>query len=180
VIFTETVLSGAYVIDLEPQADERGFFARIWCAREFAARGLESRLVQSSISVTTRRGTLRGMHYQAPPHAEVKLVRCTRGAVFDVIIDLRPYSATYLRPFGVELTAENRLALYIPKGFAHGFQTVVDDTEVFYHMSEVYVAAAGRGLRWNDPTFGVPWPIVPPILLARDATYPDFARDEHG
>jgi len=180
VIFTETVLSGAYVIDLEPQADERGFFARIWCAREFAARGLESRLVQSSVSVNTRRGTLRGIHYQAPPHAEVKLVRCTRGAVFDVIIDLRPDSATYLRPFGIELTAENRLALYIPKGFAHGFQTVVDDTEVFYHMSEVYVAAAGRGLRWNDPTFGVPWPIVPPILLARDATYPDFARDEHG
>ncbi|PYP94328.1 MAG: dTDP-4-dehydrorhamnose 3,5-epimerase [Gemmatimonadetes bacterium] len=179
-IFTETVLSGAYVIDLEPQADERGFFARIWCAREFAARGLESRLVQSSVSVNTRRGTLRGIHYQAPPHAEVKLVRCTRGAVFDVIIDLRPDSATYLRPFGIELTAENRLALYIPKGFAHGFQTVVDDTEVFYHMSEVYVAAAGRGLRWNDPTFGVPWPIVPPILLARDATYPDFARDEHG
>ena len=179
-IFTETVLSGAYVIDLEPQADERGFFARIWCAREFAGRGLESRLVQSSVSVNTRRGTLRGIHYQAPPHAEVKLVRCTRGAVFDVIIDLRPDSATYLRPFGIELTAENRLALYIPKGFAHGFQTVVDDTEVFYHMSEVYVAAAGRGLRWNDPTFGVPWPIVPPILLARDATYPDFARDEHG
>ena len=176
-IFTETALPGAYVIDLEPQADERGFFARAWCAREFAARGLESRLVQSSISVTTRRGTLRGMHYQAPPHAEVKLVRCTRGAVFDVIIDLRPDSATYLRPFGVELTAENRLALYIPKGFAHGFQTVVDDTEVFYHMSEVYVAAAGRGLRWNDPTFGVPWPIVPPILIARDATYPDFPRD---
>ena len=176
-IFTETALPGAYVIDLEPQVDERGFFARAWCAREFAARGLESRLVQSSISVTTRRGTLRGMHYQAPPHAEVKLVRCTRGAVFDVIIDLRPYSATYLRPFGVELTAENRLALYIPKGFAHGFQTVVDDTEVFYHMSEVYVAAAGRGLRWNDPTFAVPWPIVPPILIARDATYPDFPRD---
>ena len=179
-IFTETALPGAYVIDLEPLADERGFFARIWCAREFAARGLESRLVQSSVSVNTRRGTLRGIHYQAPPHAEVKLVRCTRGAVFDVIIDLRPDSATYLRPFGIELTAENRLALYIPKGFAHGFQTVVDDTEVFYHMSEVYVAAAGRGLRWNDPTFGVPWPIVPPILLARDATYPDFARDEHG
>ena len=179
-IFTETALSGAYVIDLEPLADERGFFARVWCAREFAARGLESRLVQCSISVNRRRGTLRGMHYQAPPHTEVKLVRCTRGAVFAVIIDLRPVSATYLRPFGIELTAENRLALYIPKGFAHGFQTVVDDTEVFYHVSEAYVAAAGRGLRWNDPTFGVPWPIVPPILIARDATYPDFARDEHG
>ena len=179
-VFRETKLAGAFVIEPERFDDERGLFARIFSDREFERHGINSRIAECNISFNKKRGTLRGMHYQAPPHAEVKLVRCTRGAVFDVIIDLRPYSATYLRPFGVELTAENRLALYIPKGFAHGFQTVVDDTEVFYHMSEVYVAAAGRGLRWNDPTFGVPWPIVPPILLARDATYPDFARDEHG
>jgi len=179
VIFTETALPGAYVIDLEPLADERGFFARVWCAREFGARGLESRFVQSSISVNTRRGTLRGMHYQAPPHAEAKLVQCTRGAVFDVIIDLRPDSPTFGQHVALELTAASRRMLYIPAGVAHGFQTLADDTEVCYHMSEFYAPEAARGVRWNDPAFGIRWPIPDPIILDRDRTYPDWRRPEY-
>ena len=178
-IFTETALSDAYVIDLEPLADERGFFARIWCAREFAARGLESRLVQCSISVNRRRGTLRGMHYQAPPHTEVKLVRCTRGAVFDVIIDLRPDSPTLGQHVAVELTAESRRMLYIPAGVAHGFQALADGSEVCYHMSEFYAPEAARGVRWNDPAFGIHWPITDPIILDRDRAYPDWRRPEY-
>jgi dTDP-4-dehydrorhamnose 3,5-epimerase len=179
VIFTETALSGAYVIDLEPLADERGFFARIWCAREFAARGLESRLVQCSISVNTCRGTVRGMHYQSAPHAEVKLVRCTRGAVFDAIIDLRPDSPTFGRHVAVELTAENRRMLYIPAGVAHGFQTLADGTEVYYQMSEFYAPETARGVRWNDPAFGIQWPITDPIILDRDRAYPDWHPSEY-
>jgi dTDP-4-dehydrorhamnose 3,5-epimerase len=176
VIFHETALPGAYVIEPQPLPDERGCFARLWCAREFAALGLETRVAQCSLSHSTHRGTLRGMHYQAPPHAEVKLVRCTRGAIHDVIIDLRPGSATFSRHHAMELTAENRLTLYIPHGFAHGFQTLVDDTEVLYQMSEFYAPAAARGVRWDDPAFGIAWPIADPILHARDRAYPDFTR----
>lgn len=174
-IFTATPLTGAFVIDPEPHADMRGMFARVWCRDEIAARGLDTRVAQCSSSFNTRRGTLRGMHYQAPPFSEVKFVRCTRGAIHDVIVDLRTDSVTYLRHFAVELTQDNRRALYIPAGVAHGFQTLVDDTEVFYQMTEVFSAAHVRGVRWNDPTFGIRWPIADPIILERDATYPDFA-----
>lgn len=177
-IFTETALRGAFVIEPEPLADDRGFFARVWCAREFAAHGLETRIAQCSISLNTRRGTLRGMHYQERPYAEVKLVRCTRGAAFDVIIDLRPDSPTFLQHAAVELTADNRRMLYIPQGCAHGFQTLADDTEVLYQMSEFYAPSAGRGVRWNDPAFGIRWPIGDPILLERDRRYPDFRAPE--
>lgn len=176
-IFTELTLSGAYMIEPELHVDERGFFARLWCQEEFAARGLETRLVQCSLSHNRKAGTLRGMHYQVAPYEEVKIVRCTRGAIFDVIIDLRPDSPTSGRHCGVELTALNRKMLYIPRGFAHGFQTLDDDTEVTYQMSEVYHPASARGVRWNDPAFGIAWPPAEPRIIAqRDATYPDFER----
>jgi dTDP-4-dehydrorhamnose 3,5-epimerase len=178
VIFTETALAGAYVIEPERHEDARGFFARVWCAREFAEHGLETDVRQCSISLNAHRGTLRGMHYQVPPHEEVKLVRCTRGAIYDAIIDLRPASPTFLRHIAVELTAENRRMLYIPRGFAHGFQTLEDDTEVFYQMSEFYAPGAGRGVRWNDAAFGIAWPIPSPIMLDRDRCYPDFRQPQ--
>jgi dTDP-4-dehydrorhamnose 3,5-epimerase len=175
VIFTELPLRGAYIIEPEPLPDERGFFARLWCEHEFAARGLDARLVQSSMSYNKRAGTLRGMHYQAPPHEEVKIVRCTRGSIFDVIIDLRRDSATFAKHCAVELTASNRKMLYIPGGFAHGFQTLDDDTEVMYFMSEFFVPASARGVRWNDPVFNIAWPQTDHrIITHRDATYPDF------
>jgi dTDP-4-dehydrorhamnose 3,5-epimerase len=173
--FTATPLAGAWLIAVEPQEDERGSFARVWCAREFGAQGLDTRLVQASVSLNRRRGTLRGMHWQASPHEETKLVRCTRGAIHDVIIDLRPDSPTFTRHFAAELTADNRLALYVPQGLAHGFQTLADETEVLYQMSAFHVPEAGRGVRWNDPAFGIRWPIAPPVLNQRDATYPDFS-----
>jgi dTDP-4-dehydrorhamnose 3,5-epimerase len=173
--FSETTLAGPVIVEPEPFVDARGLFARTWCAREFDAHGLCSRLVQSSVSLNTRRGTLRGMHFQTAPFAEVKLVRCTRGAILDVIIDLRPESPTFTRHFAVELTEANHRALYIPEGFAHGFQTLEDGSEVLYQMSEFYVPDAGAGVRWNDPTFAIAWPIASPILNERDATYPDFA-----
>lgn len=171
-IFTETPLAGAWLIDLEPHRDHRGFFARTWCAREFGEHELDIRVAQRSISFTERRGTLRGMHYQAPPHEEVKLVRCVRGAIHDVIIDLRPESSTYLEHFAAELTEGNRRALYIPERFAHGFQTLEDGTEVEYQMTEFFHSDAGRGLRWDDPAFGIEWPISDPVILERDASYP--------
>jgi dTDP-4-dehydrorhamnose 3,5-epimerase len=173
-IFTETALPGAYVLDLERLEDERGFFARTWCAREFAAHGLSPCLAQSSVSFSRRAGTLRGMHYQAAPHEEEKLVRCTQGAIFDVIIDLRPESSAFGRHVGLELSAATHRALYVPKGVAHGFQTLADDTTVFYQMSEFHAPGAGQGVRWDDPAFGVRWPIAHPILNERDASYPDF------
>ena len=177
-IFTETALAGAFVIEPERREDARGFFARVWCAREFAAHGLETRVSQCSISLNARRGTLRGMHYQVPPHEEVKLVRCTRGALYDVIIDLRPGSPTFTRHVAVELTADNRRMLYIPHGFAHGFQTLEDDTEILYQMSEFYAPGAARGVRWNDATFGIAWPIASPTMLERDRSYADFRRPQ--
>ncbi|MCL6482384.1 MAG: dTDP-4-dehydrorhamnose 3,5-epimerase [Firmicutes bacterium] len=179
-IFHKLKLEGAYRIDLEPREDERGFFARAWCQREFAEHGLETHIVQSNLSYNRYRGTLRGMHYQAPPHEEVKLVRCIRGSIFDVIIDLRPDSPTYLQWVGVELTATNRQMLYVPRGFAHGFQTLEDDTEVFYHVSEFYHPEAERGVRWNDPQFGIQWPAVEKrILSPKDQNWPDYVPERH-
>ncbi len=173
-IYSETPITGVFFVDIEQHVDERGFFARTWCAREFEEQGLNPCLVQASISSSHRRGTLRGIHYQAAPYEEDKLVRCTHGSIFDVIIDLRPESETYLRHFGSVLRAEDYRAFYIPKGCAHGFQTLTDNAQVLYHMSEVYVPDAGRGVRWNDPTFEIEWPISDPILHNRDASYPDF------
>ena len=175
-IFTETALEGVFVVTPEPREDHRGFFARTWCQREFAAHGLEQRLVQCSVSFNRRRGTLRGMHYQAEPHAEAKLIRCTRGAIWDVALDLRPGSPSFRQHVAQELTGAHRVALYIPEGVAHGFQTLVDDTEVLYQMSEFYAPEAQRGVRFDDPAFAIPWPLPEPILLARDRTYPDFAE----
>ena len=173
-IFTPTRLAGAYIIDLEARHDERGFFARVWCAREYAEHGLETRFVQASVSVTERRGMLRGMHYQVAPHEEVKVVRCTRGAIYDVIVDVRPDSPTYLWHVGVELTAANHRQVYIPKGFAHGFQTLEDGCEVTYQMSEFYAPDAQRGMRWNDPSLDITWPVANPIVNDRDRGYPDL------
>jgi dTDP-4-dehydrorhamnose 3,5-epimerase len=172
--FTQCPLPGAYVIDCQPHEDERGSFARVFCAREFADHGLVTRFVQCNISMNHRAGTLRGMHYQADPHAEVKLVRCTRGAVYDVIIDLRPQSPTYQQHVGVELSADTGRALYIPQGFAHGFITLQDHSEVFYQMSEFYEPASGRGVRWNDPAFGIQWPLAVTMIQDRDNACPDY------
>ena len=171
-IFTETKLRGAFVIDPERLEDDRGFFARTWCVREFETHGLNPRLVQCSVSYNTRKGTLRGMHYQAAPHAETKLVRCTQGAIHDVVIDLREDSSTFRQWVAVELTAENRRMLYIPEGFAHGFQTLADDTEVFYQISEFYHPESARGVRWNDPAFGITWLLEVEMVSEKDQQYP--------
>ena len=172
--FNETLLRGAYLVDIEPVQDDRGFFARCWCEREFASHGLVSKFVQCSVSFNKLKGTLRGMHYQTAPHEETKLVRCTMGAIHDVIVDLRPNSPTFKRWVGIELTSENRRMLYIPKGYAHGFQTLVDGTEVSYQMSEPYFPESAAGCRWNDPAFGIEWPPGPRVISDRDRTYPDF------
>lgn len=173
-IFTETRLKGAYVIDPERLADERGFFARTWCQREFKAHDLNPGLVQCNVSFNHKRGTLRGMHYQAAPHAEVKLVRCTAGTIYDVIVDLRADSETFKQWFAVELSSDNRRMLYIPEGLAHGFLTLTDAVEVFYQMSEFYVPDCARGIRWNDLAFGIHWPFEATIISERDRAYPDF------
>lgn len=174
-LFSPLPLAGAFILDIEAREDPRGLFARTFCEREFAEHGLIDRFVQCNTSFNTRRGTLRGMHYQADPHPEIKVVRCTRGRILDVIVDLRAESPTLTRSVAVELTADNRRALYIPGGFGHGFQTLEDDCEVFYHMSDFYHLDLARGVRWDDPAFGIEWPILPPILSDRDAGYPDFA-----
>jgi dTDP-4-dehydrorhamnose 3,5-epimerase len=170
-ILSETPLAGAFLLDIERIEDERGFFARTFCCDELRAHGLESNVAQCSVSFNHARGTLRGLHYQDAPHEEVKIVRCTRGAIWDVIVDLRRESGTYRRWTAVELTADNRRALYIPRGMAHGFITLSDDTEVFYMMANPYVAGAARGLRWDDPAFAIDWPIVPSVMSERDRTY---------
>jgi dTDP-4-dehydrorhamnose 3,5-epimerase len=170
-VFTETKLQGAFLIAPEFLRDERGFFARTWCQHEFTSHGLNARLVQCNISFNRSKGTLRGMHYQAAPHAEAKLVRCTRGSIYDVIIDLRPDSPTFKQWAASELTESNRLMLYIPEGFAHGFQTLEDDTEVFYQMSEFYHPESARGIRWDDPAFFITWPIACPTVSAKDNSY---------
>jgi len=174
VIFIPTALSGALVIEPEPASDSRGLFARTWCRRELAAQGLDTELAQCSTSFNKRKGTLRGMHYQAAPFAETKIVRCTRGSMYDVILDLRPESPTFRRHFGATLTADNRKSMYIPKGFAHGFQTLEDDTEVLYQISEFYSPEHSRGVRWDDPAFGIAWPPDERTMSDRDRAYPDF------
>jgi dTDP-4-dehydrorhamnose 3,5-epimerase len=174
-IFSETDLAGAFVIDLEPIEDARGFFARAWCERELAEHELETRIAQCNISYNERRGTVRGMHFQQPPHEEVKLIRCTRGALYDVILDLRRDSSTYAQWTGVELSDNNRRMLYVPRGLAHGFQTLADHTEIFYIVSEFYSPVAAAGVRWNDPTFHIEWPLGPPTAISdKDASWPDF------
>ncbi len=170
--FVPLSLAGAWLVELEPISDERGFFARSWCRSEFAERGLESALEQCNISYNTKRGTLRGLHWQDEPHAETKLVRCVRGTVYDVIVDLRPDSPTHRRWQAVELDAERRNALYIPIGFAHGFQTLADGSELLYQMSSVHSPDYARGARWNDPTLAISWPIGDPILSAKDRNLP--------
>jgi dTDP-4-dehydrorhamnose 3,5-epimerase len=172
--FHETSLAGVFEIRLERMADERGFFARTWCQREFETQGLNPRLVQCSVSFNTRKGTLRGIHYQAVPCPETKLVRCTRGAIYDVVIDLRRQSPTFRHWIGIDLTASNRHMLYIPEGCAHGFLTLEAETEVFYQMSEFYRPELARGVRWNDPAFNVVWPSVVEVISERDRNYPDF------
>ena len=174
--FVGTSLHGVYLVEPERQVDERGFFARTWCQREFVAHALVAELVQCNISFNARRGTLRGMHFQDYPRREAKLVRCTRGAVYDVVLDLRAESPTFCLWTAFELTAENRSAVYIPQGLAHGFQTLCDDTELFYQMSEFYDPSLARGVRWNDPAFEIQWPIGDSILSEKDRSYPDFIR----
>ena len=173
--FEELAVRGAYLIELEPIADERGFFARTWSAEEFISRGLNLALVECSVSYNELAGTLRGMHFQAAPHEEAKLVRCTRGSIFDVVLDLRPSSPTYRRFAALELSADNRKALYVPEGCAHGFQTLQDATEVLYQISQPHVPAAARGVRWDDPAFAITWPRPPIRLSRRDADFPAFA-----
>jgi len=173
--FVETELSGAFIIRPEPVADSRGFFARVFCRREFEAHGLNPNLVQCNISFNREKGTLRGMHYQVAPHSETKLVRCTNGAIFDVIVDLRSDSLTRRKWLGVELSTENRTMLYVPEGFAHGYLTLTDNTEVFYQVSEFYTPSCERGVRWNDPAFGIRWPVPPRVISDKDGLHPDFA-----
>jgi dTDP-4-dehydrorhamnose 3,5-epimerase len=172
--FLKIPLEGACLVELEPVEDERGFLARLWCEEEFRARGLNPHLAQCSLSFNKRRGTLRGMHYQENPHAEAKLVCCSAGALYDVIVDLRPGSPTYCKWFGLELSVANRKMLYVPEGFAHGFQTLADDTEIVYLISEPYRPECARGVRWNDPLFGIQWPIPEPILSQRDRSFQDY------
>jgi dTDP-4-dehydrorhamnose 3,5-epimerase len=172
---SETKLKGAYIIEIEPVTDERGFFARSFCANEFEKHGLNPRIVQCNISFNKKKGTLRGMHYQVAPYEEAKLVSCIRGAIYDVIIDLRQNSPTYCQWFFVELNAENYKILYVPKGFAHGFQTLEDNTVVFYQMSEFYHPECARGVRWDDKAFGIKWPISNPIMSERDKNFQTFA-----
>jgi dTDP-4-dehydrorhamnose 3,5-epimerase len=174
VIFTETTLKEAFLIEPERREDERGFFARTWCQREFESHGLHKKWVQCNISFNKKKGTLRGMHYQVPPYEEAKLVRCTRGAIFDVIIDLRLQSPSFKQWVTLELTADNRRMLYIPEGFAHGFQTLTDETEIFYQMSQFYAPAHANGVRWDDPVFNITWPADERTISEQDRSYPDF------
>jgi dTDP-4-dehydrorhamnose 3,5-epimerase len=173
--FTETKVAGAFLIEPEPIADERGFFARTWCREEFADHGLTAELAQANISFNHRKGTLRGLHYQAAPHAEAKLVRVTRGAIWDLALDLRRDSPTYLAWFGAELSDANRQMLYVPEGCAHGFLTLTDDAEVAYQMSAPYAPEAARGVRFDDPAFGIEWPGEVVVINQRDRSYPDVA-----
>ncbi len=177
--FTETSIEGVYLIDLEKRGDERGFFARAFCTNEFREHGLCPSFVQVNNSLTAAKGTLRGMHYQLPPKAETKIVRCIRGAFWDLVLDLREDSRTFGRWFGAELSAENRRMMYVPKGFAHGFITLTEDTETFYFVDEFYAPDYERGIRWNDPKFGIDWPIEPAAVSDKDGNWPDFAPAYH-
>lgn len=179
-IFRPTSLSDAHVIEIEPHGDERGFFARLFCQREFAAAGFDDKIVQINNSLSAKRGTLRGMHYQLPPAAEVKIVRCIRGALYDVIMDLRRRSPTFGQWFGTELTAENRTMMYVPRGFAHGFLTLAPNTEVIYLVGEFYSPENERGLRFDDRHFNISWPFAPSELSEKDRSWPDFDPVLHG
>jgi len=179
-IILPTALHGAYVIDLEKREDSRGFFARAWCRREFEQHHLVPDLMQANLSYNTMKGTLRGMHYQAAPYGEVKLVRCTRGRLYDVIVDLRPESSTYGRWLGVELTADNRLMLYVPAGFAHGYETLEDNTEALYLVSEYYTPGAERGVRYDDPAFEIVWPLPVTSVSEKDQQWPNFRMTPSG
>jgi dTDP-4-dehydrorhamnose 3,5-epimerase len=178
--FYNTPLEGARLIELEKRGDDRGFFARYFCEREFAANGLETRFVQINNSLSAKKGTLRGLHYQLPPAAEVKMVRCVRGALWDAIVDLRPDSPTFKQAFGADLTAENRLMMYVPRGFAHAILTLTEDVEAIYLVSAFYGPEQERGLRWNDPAIGIDWPIEPTEISAKDAKWPDLDAAFHG
>jgi len=173
-IFKKTKIAGVYLLEPERLADDRGFFARIWCQTEFAEHGIDARVVQCNLSFNPRKGTMRGMHYQLAPHEETKTVRCTMGAIFDVAVDLRNNSPTFKQWVGAPLTAENREMLVIPPGCAHGYLTLADDAEVAYQMSEYYAPGYGAGVRWNDPAFGIRWPGEVTVIAARDRDYPDF------
>jgi dTDP-4-dehydrorhamnose 3,5-epimerase len=173
-IFEMTQLSGAWLIDVEPKEDKRGFFARTWCRQELAAHNLDTEIAQDSLSFNRHRGTLRGLHFQRSPYEETKIVRCTCGAIFDVIVDLRPDSPSYARWQGFELTARNRRAIYIPKGFAHGFQTLTDDAEVAYQISASYVPDSAGGYRYDDTAFGITWPLAVTMVSERDLEWPAF------
>jgi dTDP-4-dehydrorhamnose 3,5-epimerase len=178
--FHNTPLEGSRVIELEGRGDDRGFFARYFCEREFTANGLQARFVQINNSLSTRKGTLRGLHYQLPPAAEVKVIRCVRGALWDVIVDLRPDSPTYKQWFGAELNAENRLMMYVPQGFAHAILTLSDDAEAIYLVSNFYSPEHERGVRWNDAAVGIAWPIEPVEISPKDANWPDLDPSFHG
>jgi dTDP-4-dehydrorhamnose 3,5-epimerase len=173
-LFYETTLPGVFEVHLDPHLDDRGFFARSWCQKEFEDHGLNPQLEQCNISFNTRKGTLRGMHFQAPPHAEAKVVRCTRGAIYDVVVDLRPSSPAYRNWIAVFLTATNRHMVYVPEGCGHGFLTLEDETEVFYQMSSFYDSESARGVRWDDPAFQIIWPEKVEVISDRDRTYPNF------
>ena len=172
--FNETRIPGVWVVETEPAEDERGWFSRSWCKKEFAAHGLNTEMMQCGMSLNRRKGTLRGMHYQSEPHGECKLVRCLRGALHDVVVDLRPHSPVFRQVVAVDLTQDNLKAIYIPEGVAHGFQTLVDDTLVYYQMSEYYESSAACGVRWDDPAFGIEWPLADLILSDKDQNWPDF------
>jgi len=173
-IFTEIPLKGAFLVELERREDARGFFARVWCEREAAALGLKTHIAQCNISFNHRKGALRGMHFQLPPHEEARLIRCTIGSIYDVIIDLRPDSPTFTQHWSTVLSAGNHRAIYIPEGFAHGFQSLEDATEVSYQMSAAYAPEANTGVRWNDPAFGIRWPLAVTGMSERDRSFPDF------
>lgn len=177
-IFTETELKGAFLIDLDRKEDARGFFARAFCQNEFMAHGLKPKIAQANYAFSIKKGTVRGMHFQYPPAAEAKLIRCTRGAIVDVIIDLRPESATYLQHISVELTEDNRLALYVPERFAHGYQVLRDDTDTLYHASEFYAPEAEGGLRYNDPRLKLDWPISVSVISEKDQKLPLLSETE--
>lgn len=175
-IFTETKLKGAFIVDIELIEDQRGFFARSFCRKEFGALGLKTEIAQCNISFNKKKGTLRGMHFQVHPKSEAKLVRCTRGKIYDVIIDLRIDSLTYCQWVAVELSSVNARAIFIPEGFAHGFQTLEDNSEVFYQMFEFYAPDYARGVRWDDPAFGISWPLPNPIISEKDMSYPSYGN----
>lgn len=175
-IFTETKLNGAYLIEMMPYQDERGFFARAWCQKEFTEHGLIAHVAQANISFNHKKGTLRGMHYQLAPYAESKLVRCTRGAIYDVMIDLRRDSPTYKEWVGVELSAQNRKMLYVPEGFAHGFQTLTDNSEVMYQVTQFYTPGFEQGTRHNDPAFGIKWPLEVSVISPKDKNWANYEK----